>query len=136
MYATAQDMIDRYGQPRMVQLTDVGAPMTGLVNNTVLLARLGDASAEIDGYLAGRMALPLAEPPAILKLMCCRIAYALLLGQRITEPEAKDLEAARAYLRDVARGTTNLLPPAAAPEVAGVGTVLFEPGTKTSWRDV
>lgn len=135
MYATSQDMIDRYGTPRMVQLTDVGAVLTGAVVAAVMNARLADADAEIDGYLAGRMALPLASPPAILRDLACRLAYGRLLGNTATEPDLADLKAARAYLRDVAAGTISLVPPADAPALAGAGAVLFEPGQKVMGRE-
>lgn len=135
MYATSQDMIDRYGAPRMMQLTDVAEPLTGAVVATVMAARLGDASAEIDGYLAGRMAVPLASPPAVVKLLCCRLAYGMLLGASASEVDQADVKAARAYLRDVAAGTISLTPPADAPALAGAGTVLFAPGQKVMGRE-
>lgn len=136
MYATPQDMIDRYGQPRMVQLTDVGMPMTGDVVAAVLEARLADASAEIDGYLAGRMATPVANPPAILRLLCCRLAYALLLGAQISDQEAGDVRDARAYLMSVSRGQVLLAPPAqAATPSMPADAVVFEPGQKVMGRE-
>lgn len=143
MYATAQDMTDRYGSHRMVQLTDVNVPMTGAVVSTVLDARLTDASGEIDGYLAGRMAVPVASPPAMLKLLCCRICYALLMRDNLSEADAADLKDARAYLRDVASGKISLTQPSAAEPLPGVGPVLFSTGDKvmsreavgTSWSD-
>ena len=135
MYATLQDMTDRYGTPRLVQLTDVFTPLTNVVNNVVLNARLADATAEIDGALVGRMALPLANPPAMLRLICCRLAYGMLLGPAVSEAEAADIKAARQYLRDVASGTVLLTPPAEMPDLAGAGSVLFEPGQKVMGRD-
>lgn len=135
MYATAQDMIDRYGLPHMVQLSDVNMPLTGAVVNTVVEARLADASAEIDGYLAGRMATPVAAPPAMLRLLCCRIAHALLVGADISEADQADLKDARAYLRDVAAGKISLTQPSAAEPLPGVGPVLFSPGDKVMGRE-
>ena len=135
MYATSQDMIDRYGAPRLVQLTDAGDVLTGEVAAPMLAARLADAAAEIDGYLAGRMALPLASPPAILKDLCCRLAYGRLLGAVATDADLADLKAARAYLRDVAAGVISLAAPADTPALAGAGAVLFEPGEKVMGRE-
>lgn len=51
-YATQQNLVDRFGQVELVQLTDL--ENTGALNTTRLAAALADASATIDGYLAGR----------------------------------------------------------------------------------
>lgn len=135
MYATAQDMLDRFGTPRMVQLTDVNVPMTGTVNTTVLSSALADASAEIDGYLAGRMALPLASPPPVLKVHCCTIAHFHLLGSAADEPATKAYDAAIKYFTAVAKGDIALTAPADTPALAGVGPVLFNPGDKVMGRE-
>lgn len=136
MYATQQDMIDRFGTPKMVQLTDINLPMTGLVNGTVLDRALGDASAEIDGYLVGRMALPLASPPAILKVHCCTIALYRLLGSSAEEGTREDYKAALAYLAKVADGRISISAPADTPALAGVGAVMFDGGSKVMGREL
>lgn len=136
MYATAQDMLDRFGTPRLVQLTDINEPMTGAVNATVLSRALEDASAEIDGYLAGRMALPLANPPAVLKLHCCTIAHWRLLGSSADEAANEAYKAAIAYLTRVAKGEILIAPPADTPPVDGAGTVLFVQGDKVMGREI
>ena len=59
-YATVTDLQDRLGVPRLVQLTDLADPSVGLVDPAVAQKALDDAEAEIDGYLGGRYALPLA----------------------------------------------------------------------------
>ena len=135
MYATAQDMIDRYGEPHLVQLTDVGRPQTGGIVMTVLEARLLDASAEIDGYLAGRMVTPLVSPPAILRLLCCRMAHGLLVGEAATENDVADVKDARAYLRDIANGKISLTLPSEAAALPGVGEVVFSAGQKVMGRE-
>lgn len=134
-YATQQDMLARYGMPRLVQLTDINEPMTGELVSAVLSARLVDASAEIDGYLVGRMALPLASPPEVLKLLCCRLAYYLLLGAGAGEVDQADVKAARDYLKSVAKGEIPLTPPDQAPALAGAGAVIFSGGSKDWGRE-
>lgn len=135
MYATAQDMLDRLGTPKLVQLTDINVPMTGTVNATVLSRALEDASGEIDGYLAGRMALPLANPPAVLKLHCCTIAHFRLMGSAADEALTAAYKAATDYLRAVAKGDIALTAPADAPALAGLGPVLFDAGSKVMGRE-
>lgn len=134
-YATQQDMLARYGMPRLVQLTDINVPMVGELVSTVLDARLADASAEIDGYLVGRMSVPLASPPEILKQLCCRIAYYLLLGAGAGEVDQADVKDARAFLKSVAKGEIPLIAPDQAPAQAGIGPVLFEAGSKDWGRE-
>lgn len=135
MYATAQDMLDRYGTPRLVQLTDINLPMTNEVNATVLARALEDASGEIDGYLVGRMALPLASPPAVLKLHCCTIAHFRLLGSAADEAATAAYKAAIDYLTRVAKGDILIAAPSDVAAPVGVGPVLFSPGSKAMGRE-
>lgn len=134
-YATQSDMLARYGMPKLVQLTDINTVQTGELVASVLASRLDDASAEIDGYLVGRMALPLASPPAILKVLCCRLAYYLLLGAVATDIDVADVKAVRAYLTQVGNGSITLTSPDTAPAVAGAGSVLFNSGDKSFGRE-
>ena len=55
-YATPQDLINRYPNRDLVQLTNEDPTIT-TINTTVLQQALDDASAEIDGYLGGRFTL-------------------------------------------------------------------------------
>jgi phage gp36-like protein len=72
-YASADDMIARYPNRDLVQLTNEDPAVT-TVNTTALGQMLADASAEIDGYLGGRFTLPLTDPPAVLNRLACDIA--------------------------------------------------------------
>lgn len=136
-YATQQDMTDRYGEPRIVQLTDREDPPANVIDATLLQRRLDDASAIIDGYLIGRYALPLSVAPAILKVHCCSLTMYALLGETVEKDSAPavDRRDAIAYLEKVARGDIALLPPEVASQQAGAGTVLFSPGQKVMGRD-
>ena len=64
-YATPQDLINRYPNRDLVQLTNEDPTIT-TINTTVLQQALDDASAEIDGYLGGRFILPLTDVPEVL----------------------------------------------------------------------
>ena len=72
-YATPQDMIDRYPNRDLIQLTNED-PTATTVNTTVLQQALDDASTEIDGYLGTRFRLPLTDVPALLDRLACDIA--------------------------------------------------------------
>jgi phage gp36-like protein len=135
VYATQADMITRYGVNRLVQLTDLSTPQTGEIVDETLIARLDDASAEIDGYLVGRVVTPMASVPAHIRLLCCRIAYALLMGDGIDEATTADLAAARGWLRDVARGVIPLSTAQEATAAATSDDVAFNPGSKDWGRE-
>ena len=109
-YAAPSDMIARYPNRDLVQLTNEDPAQT-TVNQTVLQQALADASAEIDGYLEGRFALPLADPPAVLNRLACDLAMYRLQALRPLHDLA---EARRRYddaltlLMRVADGTLTL----------------------------
>jgi phage gp36-like protein len=128
-------MLDRFGTPRLVQLTDINEPLTGEVNPTVLDRALQDASAEIDGYLVGRMAVPLLAPPANFRLLCCSIAHYRLLGSSADDVTQADYANAVAYLSKVATGAISIVAAADTPIQAGLGPVLFVTGQKAFARE-
>jgi phage gp36-like protein len=81
VYASSDDMIARYPNRDLVQLTNEDPTQTA-INTTVIDQALADASAEIDGYLDGRFALPLTDPPAVLNRLSCDIAMYRLQALR------------------------------------------------------
>jgi phage gp36-like protein len=80
-YATPTDIINRYPNRDLVQLTNEDPTVT-TVNTTVLQQTLNDASAEIDGYLGGRFTLPLTDPPAVLNRLATDVAIYRLQALR------------------------------------------------------
>lgn len=82
-YASSADMIARFGERELVELTDrVGA---GVPDAALIQRALDDAASEIDGYLRGRYALPLATVPPVLRRIACDIARYLLAAERATD---------------------------------------------------
>lgn len=71
-----------------------------------LAIALDDASAEIDGYIARRVELPVADPPRMLMVKCRDIAvYRLYVAiGRVTETQKDLYEKALRYLAQVAAG--------------------------------
>lgn len=134
-YATVTDLQDRLGEPRLIQLTDLGDPAVGLVDQAVAQKALDDADAEIDGYLVGRYALPLSPAPAVLRVHAVTIAHYRLLGSGVDEATKDDYKATRQYLMSVAKGDVLLTPPDQAAEPAGAGMVLFSAGSKVMGRE-
>ena len=107
-YASVADLVLRYGEATITGLTDL--KRSGLVDNEVAQQGLDDASAEINGYLAGRYTLPLPHPLRLLVVYCCDMAvYRLATGKRqLTEDMVHRYEAAVAYLKLVAAGKAGL----------------------------
>lgn len=118
-YATRADLQDRYG------LDEIGQRESMLPPGALDLA-LADADAEIDGYLAGRYAVPVTPAPAALVKMAAAIARYNLLGDSATERARNDYQDARALLRDIQAGRAQLdtaIAPASA-ESGGTVTVV------------
>lgn len=108
MYASAQDLQERYPERDLIQLTDADGEQLDVAR---LERALADASAEIDGYLQGRYTLPLAKPPQHLTLLACDIAmYRLQVLRPLGDIEdaRERYEDALRYLRQVARGEVQL----------------------------
>lgn len=109
-YASLNDMIARYPNRDLVQLSNEDPTQT-VVNAATLLQALGDASAEIDGYLESRFTLPLADPPTVLTRLSCDIAMYRLQSLRPLHDVAdarKRYEDAVELLVRVTRGEVTL----------------------------
>ncbi len=121
-YAVQQDLVDRFGDAELKQLTDRVNGAT--IDATVVAAALADADAEIDSYLVQRYTLPLSVTPDVLKRVACEVArYRLYSNQsaEASETVRNNYKDAVAWLRDVAAGRANLDPnsSAALPTSAG-----------------
>lgn len=133
-YATQQDMIDRFSSTELIQLSD--RDNTADAIDAVVLGRaLDDAGGEIDGYLAGRYALPLATTPRILTTVACDIARYRLYDDRATEQVSKRYESAIAFLKLVAEGKVALGPDSADTPTPEGGGIAFTPPNRVFTRD-
>jgi len=112
-YATQQDLIDRYGEQELIELTDRADPPTGAIDATVVSKRIADADAIIDSYLGARYKLPLSSVPEILVGISCTIARKKLYADAPLDEVINDDKDAMRMLRDISNGTAKL-------EVAGV----------------
>lgn len=110
-YATAADMLRRFGQQEMIRLsTPAGEDMDAVVAATVEAA-LDDASAVMDSYLRAQASTPLADPPREVGLYCCDIARHILStgdGKTPGEDVKQRHDAAIRWLKDVASGQVRL----------------------------
>jgi len=111
-------------------------PTQTTVNTTTLQQALDDASAEIDGYLESRFALPLNDPPAVLPRLTCDIAMYRMQSLRPIHDLAdarKRYDDAVELLVRVARGEVTLGLAADNTEPAqAVGSVVTQAGSDAS----
>ena len=122
IYATVQDMIDRFGEPEMIQLTD--ADELAAVKPARIELKLQDAHALADGYLGRVYALPLTGcakpvgvavelvPPPQLTRAVCDIARYYLYDDLAPESEVyRRFKTATAELQAIADGKAVLVCP-------------------------
>lgn len=116
-YATQQNMIDRFEEKELIQLTD--RDNTGAVDAAVLGQALADADAKIDGYLASRYTLPLASIPSALVRIACDVARYFLYDNHATEEVRNRYKDAEKFLISLGKGEITLGPDPAGAQVAG-----------------
>ncbi|WP_343294105.1 gp436 family protein [Ferrimonas balearica] len=107
MYASQADMVQRFGEQELLELTDRDGSQHAIVA-AVLEGALSDASALIDGYLAGRYPLPLSSVPRVLVALCCDLARYALYDERASEQIEKRKTDALRFLEQLAKGAITL----------------------------
>jgi phage gp36-like protein len=135
MYCTQAQMIERFGEALVVQLTD--REHVGAVDGAVLDAAMADASAEIDMYLAGRYALPLSSVPLTLtRLACILTRDVLATGSDVSDERwSRQADDARKLLREIASGKVSLGVDALAQSPEGGDGAQMESGGRIWGRD-
>lgn len=106
-YTNANEMIARFGELELVQLTDRDN-LTGQVVLQVLDAAIADAEAEVDSYLAVRYALPLEAVPDILKSITADLARYRMHDGAMPETVQQRYTDALRFLRDVSARKASL----------------------------
>ncbi|EKM8283716.1 DUF1320 family protein [Salmonella enterica] len=97
MYASAQDMRDRYENiDDLLRL-----PGTDDLNEKKLTQALNDAGALADSYLSAKYTLPLAVVPQVLVQHCCVIAFYYLCDQQPSDQARDRYREALTWLREV-----------------------------------
>ncbi|EBS4015632.1 hypothetical protein DRU50_13210 [Salmonella enterica subsp. enterica serovar Mikawasima] len=100
MYASAQDMRDRYNNLDELLIQ----PGTDDLNEKKLTQALNDAGALADSYLSAKYTLPLAVVPQVLVQHCCAIAFYYLCDQQASEQARDRYREALTWLREVKNG--------------------------------
>lgn len=136
-YASKADMLVRYGDTELRQLSDISSPRAGVVVDAVVERALADATAWLDGFLMGRYALPITDASALarLNLDCASEArYLMMTVNADAAAQAMHDERFKFYSA-VAKGDISLIAPVNVPAAVGLGPVLFNPGSKLFGRE-
>jgi len=104
-YCTVQDLIDRFGEQELIDLTDEHG--TEEIESTQVTRAIIDASGFIESYLSSRYTLPLSEIPPILNKIACDLVHYGLYDSP-TDDVNKRFDGATKFLRDVSTGKAGL----------------------------
>ncbi|WP_149589828.1 gp436 family protein [Tabrizicola flagellatus] len=107
-YVTQAQLIERFGEQMLIALTDRGTDAFGVVDPDVVARALAETDALIDGYLAGRYALPLTAAETLLVNVAGSIAIYLLHRYEAPEKVVADYRMAIGTLEQISRGTIRL----------------------------
>jgi phage gp36-like protein len=107
MYASTQDLIDRFGETEIAQASNRDMPSDG-IDEAVVEQALRDASAEIDGYLSARYKLPLTHVPLVLVRVCADLARYQLYDDRAPDQVSKRHDDSVKLLQRISTGQVAL----------------------------
>ena len=122
MYCSPADLQQRFGEQELTQLTDRNG--SGSPDAALLQKAIDDASAEINGYLRGRVALPLADVPPELAVYAADMARYRLYTISPTDEVSARYDKAIGWLRRVSEGRLTLVTD--DPANSGDDAVQFE----------
>lgn len=134
-YATVEDLIERYGEVEIIQLTDRLSPPSEAVVPSVALAALVDASNFIDANVAAVYQVPVSPAPPVLRQLCCRLARWNLYREP-TDKVSEDYKDAVAFLQRIGKGLATLpgVEPN-APTATAPGQILMDAPERLFTRD-
>lgn len=112
MYCTQQNLIDRYGQSELVQLTDrperLDPGNAGAIDPAIINDAIARAEARINRYLTAF--LPLESVPDDISQIACDFARYFLYKDMPTDHVRKQYDDGISYLEKVAGGKIPLAP--------------------------
>jgi phage gp36-like protein len=108
------------------------------VDDGKLAAALRDGAAEVNGYIAKVVTLPIAAPPDMLRVVCRDLAVYRLYANagRVTETQDKLRDASLSYLRMVRDGKVSIGDETGGEEIlSSEGAVTVEGPDRVMTRD-
>lgn len=132
-YVTEQQLIERFGERELIQLTDRDGSAAAIVSS-VLDGAIADASSEADAYVGTRYDLPLSIVPDSLVRVVSDIVRYRLYDEAATDQVRKRYEDAIKFLVGIAKGTISVgtLPP--GEELASSGDARMQSGGRVFSR--
>lgn len=121
-YCDQAQIETRYGAQLLTDLSDRDGFASGAIDAALFARAIADADALIDGYIAGRAALPLIEVPALVTDLSQRIAIYYAHGSVVADKIKADYEIALRQLKDIASGSIKL-PLASGAEATSSGAL-------------
>lgn len=124
-------MVTMFGEPQMRALSDIDQVAAGEVVVQRLQRALETATGEVDGYLTGRYALPLATVPSVVRTHVLCLARYHLMGASPDDKATADRKAAISFFEKVASGSIPLFAPAQTvlPSSTGETVVMQSAGS-------
>lgn len=132
-YATQQDLIDRFGSQELLELSD--RSRSGAIDGAVVARALGDAEAEINGYLSAKFTLPLDPVPDTIARIASDIARYYLYDDRATEVVRDRYNNAIKFLKGVVAGDISIGVDAASESPAATGGPQYTSADREFTRD-
>lgn len=113
MYCAKDDLVERFGEKELAQLTDEAT--AAVISDVEVAAACNEASSQIDMYVGRRYPVPLASPDAVVKKWAVALARLALWGERagVDSTVRTAAEDVLKVLKDIANGIA-ILPGAAS----------------------
>jgi phage gp36-like protein len=134
-YASKQNMIDRFGSDELKLLTDRATPPAGAIDDNILAQALSDADAEINSYIAKRVATPIVPVPQRVLKVACDIARFYLHKDHAPEFVRDAYDDAIKWLAAVSRGDAALGDDESATAVPVAGKPAYSGPARKFSRD-
>ena len=126
-YATQANMIARFGEQELIQLTDRADPALEMVDAAVFAADATRADGYVNGYLRTRYALPMVSPDIAVLTAAENVTRYYLYGNGAPQFVKDNFDESTAWLKLVQDGKVQLdatLAPASSTGGA-IGTAQF-----------
>jgi len=135
MYATQQDLIDRFGEGEVIRLTNPDDLNATTVDTDRLDRAIADAQATVEGYLTGPYEVPLDPVPRVITKITCDLARFELYDEQPTEHVKNRKDDAIKFLLSVSTGKVSLGPADNGGQVERDDPATIDSGGRTFGRD-
>ncbi|WDR00747.1 DUF1320 domain-containing protein [Devosia sp. J2-20] len=137
-YCSQQDLVDRFGTTKLVQLTDRVNKPASTIDGTTVTKRIEDAVSLINSYLAKKYELPLTVAvPEVLTTYAINITWFLLHGEAAGKdsPVRMAYDDALRWLKAVSQGSVVIEGAGEIIAAAGGGQIKTSTPNRVFTRD-